>query len=48
MSETRDERAARDFAYGLGVSPVDEDRFDNTFADQSEERKDRDWPNWDS
>lgn len=42
MSETRNERAARD----LGYAAVDEDRYERTFTSQSSARKDSDWPGW--
>ncbi len=45
MSETRNERAARDFYYWL-TDENDEDRFDRSFGDQPTARKNKDWPDW--
>lgn len=56
-AETRHERWLRDYAYGIGTgeddgvigdaSAVDPTRFDNTWTNQSQERKERDDPFFD-
>lgn len=48
MSETRNARAERDFAYAeeLGADDDPDNRFARTFLDQTTDRKNKDWPDW--